>query len=94
MSLDAALADLRRTGQELLDTARLRLSSDVPVETFLHEGKPADEIVTLAQEWGAEIIIIGTHARTGLKELLVGSTATAIVRHAPCPVLTVRSESI
>ena len=49
-----------------------------------------DEIVTAAHELGADLIIIATHGRSGLSRALLGSTAERVVRHATCPVLTLR----
>jgi nucleotide-binding universal stress UspA family protein len=46
--------------------------------------------VQIAQERAADLIVMGTHGRTGLRHLLVGSVAEKVVRLAPCPVLTVR----
>lgn len=54
------------------------------------QGHPADAIVRLAQELPADLIVMGTHGRTGLAHVLLGSVAEKVVRHAPCPVLTVR----
>lgn len=56
---------------------------------FLREGVPGPEVCDSAREWGADLIVIGTHGRGGLSRLLMGSTAEAVVRHAPCPVLVV-----
>lgn len=53
-------------------------------------GAPAEEIVDAAKEWKAEMICLGTHGRTGLSHLLLGSVAERVVRLAPCPVLTCR----
>ena len=53
-------------------------------------GDPADAIVHVAQEISADLIIMGTHGRTGLSHILLGSVAEKVVRHASCPVLTVR----
>jgi nucleotide-binding universal stress UspA family protein len=53
-------------------------------------GHPADTIVRMAQERGADLIVMGTHGRTGLQHVLLGSVAEKVVRLAPCPVLTVR----
>jgi nucleotide-binding universal stress UspA family protein len=52
--------------------------------------KPAAQIVTAAAELKADLLVIGTHGRTGLDRVLLGSTAEYVVRHAPCAVLTVR----
>ena len=53
-------------------------------------GDPAAEVVRIAEEESAEMIVMGTHGRTGLTRLLMGSVAEAIVRRSPCPVLTYR----
>ena len=53
-------------------------------------GNPADEIVQIAAEENVDLIVMGTHGRTGLKRFLMGSVAEAVVRKAKCPVLTVK----
>jgi universal stress protein A len=53
-------------------------------------GHPADTIVRVAQERGADLIVMATRGRTGLQHVLLGSVAERVVRLAPCPVLTVR----
>jgi universal stress protein A len=53
-------------------------------------GKPADEILALARRNNIDLIVLTTKGRTGLARALVGSTAESIMRHAPCPVLSVR----
>ena len=60
----------------------------VAFEHRLVNGDPATEIVRLAEEEGVDMIVLGTHGRTGLYRLLMGSVAEAIVRRAMCPVLT------
>ncbi len=62
----------------------------VPFEHRLTMGDPAAEVVRIAEEESAEMIVMGTHGRTGLTRLLMGSVAEAIVRRSPCPVLTYR----
>ena len=64
--------------------------SHIPVERRLLAGDPADAIIRLAQTEAADLIVMGTHGRRGLARLLMGSVAEAIVRAAPCPVLTVK----
>ncbi|HZZ85134.1 MAG TPA: universal stress protein [Anaeromyxobacteraceae bacterium] len=54
-------------------------------------GEPAFEIVELARERGCDLVVVGTHGRTGFAHALLGSTAERVVRRAGCPVLTVRS---
>lgn len=62
----------------------------VPYTHRLTMGDPAGEVVRIAENENAEMIIIGTHGRTGMTRLLMGSVAEAIVRRAPCPVLVYR----
>ena len=54
-------------------------------------GDPAGEIVRIATEEGAEMIVMGTHGRTGFTRMLMGSVAEAVVRRSPCPVLVYRA---
>jgi len=54
-------------------------------------GDPAGEIVRIAGEEGAEMIVLGTHGRSGMSRMLMGSVAEAVVRRAPCPVLVYRA---
>lgn len=56
---------------------------------FTPEGLPKDEILATAEKWGADLIIIGTHGRTGIAHLLLGSIAEYVVRHATVPVMVV-----
>ena len=53
-------------------------------------GEPFVEIIKLAKKSSVDLIVIGTHGRTGLDHILFGSTAEKVVRKSPCPVLTVR----
>lgn len=60
------------------------------VETRLLMGVPAVEIVSYAEANGCDLVVMGTHGRTGVSHALLGSVAEKVVRRAPCPVLTVR----
>ncbi len=62
---------------------------DVGFAQRLFCGKPADEIVRCAEEEGVDMIVMGTHGRRGLSRLLMGSVSEAVIRRAPCPVLTI-----
>src|SRR5262245_59381689 len=64
---------------------------DLPVERRLEEGDPASEVLRVAGEVEANLIVMGTHGRTGLGRLLMGSVAEEVVRRAPCPVLTLKT---
>jgi nucleotide-binding universal stress UspA family protein len=59
-------------------------------ECMIVHGTPFLEILRTAREKNAELIVVGTHGRTGLDHVLFGSTAEKVVRRAPCPVLSVR----
>jgi nucleotide-binding universal stress UspA family protein len=63
---------------------------DLDVESELVDGDPVEMILKKAEEFHCDLIVMGTHGRTGLRRLLVGSVAEAVMRQAPCPVLTVK----
>jgi nucleotide-binding universal stress UspA family protein len=65
--------------------------SKVRVEHRLEEGDAATQILQVAQETGCDLIVMGTHGRTGLGRLLMGSVAEQVLRRASCPVLTVKA---
>jgi universal stress protein A len=65
-------------------------SAPIEMETIIRLGQPYHEITIAARELEVDLIIITTHGHTGLKHALLGSTAERVVRHAPCPVLTLR----
>jgi nucleotide-binding universal stress UspA family protein len=63
----------------------------LPVEHRLEVGDPVAEILRVAQESKCDLIVMGTHGRTGLAHLLMGSVAEKVVRKAACPVLVVKT---
>jgi nucleotide-binding universal stress UspA family protein len=65
-------------------------AAGVPMETRLAHGTPYEEIVKAGKEVAADLIVIGTHGRTGMSHFLLGSVAEKVVRAGPCPVLTVQ----
>lgn len=75
--------------QKMLEDVRPR-DPAVPFEHRLTMGDPAGEVVRIAGDESCEMIVMGTHGRTGLTRLLMGSVAEQIVRRAPCPVLIYR----
>ncbi len=91
-SLPVDQQPLRESGE-----ARLRRFLDeqrphgVPLSTAVRIGNPAEEIVTEAAEWGADLVVVGTHGRSGLPRLLLGSVAEAVLRDAPCNTLVIPS---
>lgn len=79
------------TARHALDRAvELMRQHDFKVRGICHHGFPADEIVKTAAAEHADLIVMGTHGRTGLKHALMGSVAESVVRKAACPVMTVR----
>jgi nucleotide-binding universal stress UspA family protein len=77
--MDEAAASLRQRG----------LSSTVHIDY----GKPADVILRIAEEWGADLIAIGTNPHSALRRRVLGATVDRVVDHAHCSVLVVRSGS-
>lgn len=65
-------------------------NADLHVVRTLRNGSPILQIVEFAKEIGCDLIVMGTHGRSGLEHLLLGSVAENVVRRAPCSVLTVR----
>lgn len=76
--------------EKLFSLADREIAEIVPVSIQVRPGKPFDQIAATAKELDVDLIIIATHGYTGLKRVVLGSTAERVIRHAPCPVLTVR----
>jgi nucleotide-binding universal stress UspA family protein len=84
-----------RTYRDALDSVRKRLDGpdlNYPVEIRLNRGFDRDEILQVAKEVGCGLIVMGTHGRTGLGRLLMGSVAESVLTRANCPVLIVKPE--
>ena len=76
--------------RELPKIAEHEECAGLDIEEVIVHGDSASEIVRVARERGVDLIVIASHGRTGLGRILFGSTAEAVVRHAPCPVLVVK----
>jgi len=59
------------------------------VVTFIEEGSPYEAILKIAEEWKADLIVIGTNGRTGLSHLMIGSVAEKVIRHSEIPVFVI-----
>lgn len=81
-----------RDGTRLMAGFRARLPAGTEAVQFTPQGQPGPEIVKVANEWKADLIVIGSHGRRGITRALVGSVAEAVMRHAPCPVVVVRAK--
>jgi nucleotide-binding universal stress UspA family protein len=90
--------DMAAIRQGAIDSASKRLDAQraklrargVPMVATIRMGRPAKTIVEYAKAADANLIVMGTHGRTGASHLLMGSVAEHVVRTAPCPVLTMR----
>ena len=79
-------------GREVLDAEveRARSAGGTVEQAHLAMGEPAREIVHLAEDLGAGLIVVGSRGRGGMRRALMGSVSDAVVRHAHCPVMVVR----
>jgi nucleotide-binding universal stress UspA family protein len=95
VDLDRVVEALRSSGRTILANGEATVrSAGVEVDTTLVEamGNAAgDQIIQHAKEWGAELIVCGTHGRRGIRRIVLGSDAEYIVRYTPVPILLVRS---
>ena len=95
VDLGPFLHDLEKRGREILGRAkRLAEKSGVEADTAMAEsagGPAADAILRLAKKWGADVIVMGTHGRRGLRHVVLGSEAERVVHRSPVPVLLVRA---
>ena len=80
-------------GKRLVGDFRRRLSPTTAALEFVEAGSPAEEIVKAAKNWPADLIVIGSHGRSGMRRAFLGSVAEAVMRQAPCPVLVVRAQA-
>ncbi|MDE0206927.1 MAG: universal stress protein [Candidatus Tectomicrobia bacterium] len=80
--------------QREMEARRKRVEeAAVPVDTIMTRGVAAQTIVETARGKGVDLIVMGTHGRTGLRHMLIGSVAERVVRLAPCPVMVVPDRS-
>jgi len=79
--------------RELPKIAECEECAGLEVEELIVHGEAAAEIVRVAKERNVDLIVVSSHGRTGLGRIIFGSTAEAVVRHAPCPVLVVKASA-
>jgi nucleotide-binding universal stress UspA family protein len=73
--------------------AKIKAPAGVSMETRLETGEAGAIILSVARDSNCQMIVMGTHGRSGLGRLLMGSVAEEVVRKAPCPVLTLKAEA-
>ena len=90
LSADAWLDAERERAAAAIEATVAELPDGVSVEITQREGVPKTEIVDAVAEIPADLVVMGTHGRTGLDHYLIGSVAEQVVRRSPVPVVTVR----
>ncbi|MEJ2471553.1 MAG: universal stress protein [Desulfuromonadales bacterium] len=93
ISFDKLEEEIEQGAEKLMEKfCRKHLQDFSQYATFVLPGIPADEIIKKAQELKTDLIVMGTHGRTGLDHVLFGSTAEKVVRKSPVPVMTIRTQ--
>jgi nucleotide-binding universal stress UspA family protein len=77
--------------QQLATLKAAAVAKGITADSAVITGRPAQTIVEHAEEGAFDLIVMGTHGRTGLSHVVMGSVAERVVRKAPCPVLTLRA---
>lgn len=91
ISAEQSLIVLKKEAEQTLDELATMYNGK-SIMKFIPEGLPTKDIIKTAEIWEADLIILGTHGRTGLMHLLVGSVAEHIIRHSKIPVMVVPSK--
>lgn len=86
-------AETKLDARNKLNVLAVTVPSSIKVDVLLREDIPHWGIVAAAKRWRSDLILLPTRGSRGMKDVLVGSTAEAVVRHAPCPVLTIGGDS-
>lgn len=81
---------INKLRERLLKCVNEDAKNKISVEAIIIQGVPFAEIIKAAKECKIDLIVLGTHGRTGLSHAIMGSVAEKVVRKAPCPVLTIR----
>jgi len=81
----------QREAKNLLNAFAVRADMSPPPLEFVEFGKPAAKIVETAKTWPADLIVMGTHGGNAISNILLGSVAQGVLRHAPCPVMVLRA---
>jgi len=86
---DIIKKDYKKNQQMIIE----KIFKDFKVWTFVEKGKPFEAILKVADEWKSDIIVLGTHGRTGLSHLLMGSVAEKIIRHSEKPLFIIPTKA-
>jgi nucleotide-binding universal stress UspA family protein len=94
VNLSSYFAEIESGAQHGMETYQKRAEGKgLTVDTVIVQGTPFREIVEIAKTKQVDLIIMGTHGRTGMTHLLMGSVAERVVRLAPCPVMVTREKT-
>ena len=88
---DAVESLVNQARQHVEDVSRRAREQGLQADTFVREGESYKVITTMAKKQNADMIIMGSHGRTGVKRLFMGSVTEKVIGHAPCPVLVVKA---
>lgn len=91
LSPGAAEEMISESREYLAETRQEAETRDIHAQYVVHEGNPAEKLIEVVSSLKADLLIVGSHGRTGLKRLLMGSVTERVVQYSPCPVLVVRS---
>lgn len=84
---------IEQKARQRIDTIRQTAGSPLEIQLHCSEGEARDGVLEWAEKLNADLIVMGTHGRQGAKRFFMGSVAEAVVRHAFCPVVTLRTDS-
>jgi nucleotide-binding universal stress UspA family protein len=93
-NVEELLEELTADAEQRLQTLKATVTDRVRVKTTVLVGRPSHAIAKYAEEAGAHLIVMGSHGRTGLAHIVMGSVAERVTREAYCPVLTVRDTEV
>lgn len=92
-SLDHVVDDVVASAEDSMTAFTTEHFSGLAVTGLVRAGYPAEEILAVAEEHHADLLVMGTHGRTGFDRMLFGSVAEKVVMAATCPVLTVKPQA-
>ncbi len=90
LTSEMEIEDILHKNFEIANTRLIsKLFFNHKVVTFIEEGSPYEAILRVAEEWNADLIVVGTNGRTGLAHLMIGSVAEKVIRHSEIPVFVI-----
>jgi len=91
---DELTAKAERRGRQFLDQCAREAHLKSTPEELVVTGRPAEEIIRMANDWHADLVVVGSHGRSGLERLVLGSIAETILRDSSCDVLVVKKSHL